>query len=80
MGNNYSKELFWGAVDVVLNAANIWGTVTHLVMSRNKAPVGSIDEAVKTFSNFLNTYLYQINNLWKVVITLLNVYPLYMHA
>ena len=80
MGNNYSKELFWGAVDVVVNAANIWGTVTPLVMSRNKAPVGSIDEAVKTFSNFLNIYLYKKNNLWKVVITLLNIFLLYMHA
>ena len=50
LGNkNYSKKLFWGAVDVVVNAANVWSTVTALVVSRNKALAGFINKAAKTF-------------------------------
>ena len=62
MGNkNYSKQLFWGAVDVVVNAANVWGAVTPLVVSRNKALVGSINKADLTnkFPFVTDTNLYQ---------------------
>ena len=33
-----------GAVDVVVNAANVWSAARPLVASRNKALMGSIDE------------------------------------
>ena len=46
MGNkNYSKKIFWDAVDVGVNAANVWSGVRPLVVSRNKAAMGSLDEA-----------------------------------
>ena len=49
MGNkNYSKKIFWGATDIVVNATNVWGAVRPLIVSRNKALMGSIDEAELT--------------------------------
>ena len=34
---------------MVFHAANVWSAVMPLVVSRNKALIGPIDEAVKTF-------------------------------
>ena len=50
MGNKgYSKKLFWNAIDVLINTADVLDTAKPLVVSRHKAIVGSIDDAVKTF-------------------------------
>ena len=43
-----TKKLFWGAVHAVVNADDVYCTIRPLVVSRNKALVGSIDEAMKT--------------------------------
>ena len=46
MGNkNYSKKLFWGAVDMVVNATNVFGAARPLVVSRNKVLMSFIDNA-----------------------------------
>ena len=34
---------------MVVNAADVWRTARPLIVPRNKALVGSIDEAVETF-------------------------------
>ena len=41
--------MFWGAVDAVVNAADVWDKALDVW---NKALVGSTGEAVKTFDNF----------------------------
>ena len=43
------KNLFWGVVDAVTYTADVYVTVRPLVVSRNKALMGSIDKAVKVF-------------------------------
>ena len=45
----YSEKLFWGTEDVIVNTADIWGTVRPLLVSRNKAVLGSVDEVAETF-------------------------------
>ena len=46
---NYSKKLVLCAAYAVVNAADVHGVVRSLVVSRNKALMGSIVKAVKTF-------------------------------
>ena len=49
---------------MVVNAANVWGVVRPLVVSRNKAVMGSIDEAELT-----NKFPFAIDsNLYKPLI------------
>ena len=40
--------MFWGAVEAIVNAADVQGTERPLVVSRNKALVRSVDEDVIT--------------------------------
>ena len=49
LGNkDYSRKLFWAVVTVNFNAEEVRGTVSHLVESRNKSLVGSMDESPET--------------------------------
>ena len=42
--------MFWAALGVIDNAADIWGSVCPLVVSRNKTIVGSIEKVLETIS------------------------------
>ena len=46
-GRQELRDCFWGALDKVVNAADVSGTVRPLVVSRN--PFSPFVEAVKTF-------------------------------
>ena len=62
MGNkNDLEKLFWGAVDLVVNAVNVCGAVMPLLVSRNKVLMGSNDEAELTnkFPFVTDTNLYK---------------------
>lgn len=43
------NELFWEAVAVLVDAVEVRGTVSSLVLSRDKALVGSMDEPLRIF-------------------------------
>ena len=43
-----SRKLFWAAVAVVVHAADVWGNLSPMVVSRKKYFVGSMNEAVET--------------------------------
>ena len=63
LGNkDHSRKLFWAALAAVTNALDVWGTVSPLVVSRSKALVGSMDEAV-----FLSAIWLPHIQLWVII-------------